>query len=74
MFITKVEWIDDELNNNFDTLLIPAKDWVEAIKQIEEYYQENLEIIHYLERWEDIVIIDDDSIHDMNIIRNIKRE
>lgn len=74
MFITKVEWIDDELNNNFDTLLIPAKDWVEAIKQIEEYYQENLEIIHYLERWEDIVIIDDDSIHDMNTIRNIKRE
>lgn len=74
MFIAKVEWIDDELNSDFETLLLPAEDWVEAMKQIKEYCQDTLAVIHYLEHWEDILIVDDDLIHDMNSIRNIKRE
>ena len=74
MFIANVEWIDDELNSDFETLLIPAKDWVEAIKQIEEYFQETLSVIHYLEPWESILVIDDDSINDMKTIKDIKRE
>lgn len=74
MFITNVEWIDDELNSDFETLLIPAKDWVEAIRQIKEYFQETLSVIHYLEPWENILVIDDDSINNMKTIKNIRRE
>lgn len=74
MFIANVEWIDDELNSDFETLLLPAKDWVEAIKQIKERFQETLAVIHYLEPWLNILVVDDDLIRDMNTIRNIKKE
>ena len=74
MFIANVEWIDDELNSDFDTLLLPARDWVEAVGQIKEYFQEDLAVIHYLEPWENILVVDDDLICDMNTIRNRKRE
>ena len=74
MFIAKIEYIDDELNSEFDTILLSATDWIDAMTKIKECYGSDLAIIHYLEAWEDILIVNDYSINDLKRIKCMGKE
>lgn len=68
MFVAKIECVvDDELL--FDTILVGAKSWTEAMERIVNFYQDDLTSVHHLEPWEDIVVIDEDFFHDINIVK-----
>lgn len=68
MFIAKVEFSwDGKLES--DIILISAKTWTEAIEYITNLYQNDLLTILYLEPWEDIVVIDEDFFHDIDIVK-----
>ena len=68
MFVAKIQF-SCEGKLEFDIILISAKTWAEAIEYITNFYQDDLLTIHYLEPWEDIVVIDEDFFHDINIVK-----
>ena len=68
MFIAKIEF-SYEGKLEFDIMLISAKTWIEAMEYITNFYQDDLLTIRYLEPWEDIVVIDEDFFHDINIVK-----